>query len=153
MKMFKHALVFFGLAVSVCAFSAEPVGTWNGKIQVDTSKLAADKRAQVEAQTGKLKIVLTLKKDHTFTSVVSGGGDGKPHSTSGTWTFKGNTVSMIATKNDGKAAAGAIPRSMVLSKDGKSLVMTVQSQMPKGQQQNPNLPPPPTVRVVFKKTG
>ena len=146
--MFKKALVLAVALASFVAYAAEPTGTWTGKVQIDTSKLPADKKKMVEATTKNLRITLILKKDHTFTSTVAGSNDGKPHSTSGTWTFKGNSVNLTAKMNDGKPATTSSTRSMALGKDGKSLVMSIASPPAKAGQ-----PSPPKVQVVFKKSA
>jgi len=118
-------------AISVAAFAQNPVGTWKGKIQIDKSALAgvqdpkqkemASKAlAQVEAMT----LTLNVKANKTFVVNIPSMMGQPAQSSEGTWTQKGNQVTLVTTKRQGKAVTNDKPKSMTLDKGGKKMVMT-----------------------------
>ena len=122
------------LALNLALFSsvacaATPVGKWTGKIIVTVPPLPANAPAQQKqayatamAQVAKARIMLDLKADKTYTGMMTGVPAANAN-TKGKWTQKGNAVTFTESK------PGEKPQTMMLSKDGKTMTMT----MPRGQ--------------------
>lgn len=113
MKTFRAILLVSSLAFALAAFGdPSPVGTWKGHLVIDASKMTLKDPTQLKmAQqqidyARKLEITLTIKADKTFT--------GNPPPASGTWSMKGNQLTLSVK---GKPNA----QMFVLSKDGKTL--------------------------------
>jgi hypothetical protein len=117
-------------AISVAAFAQNPVGTWKGKIQIDKSALAGvqDPKqkemalkmlSQVEAMT----LSLNVKANKTFVVNIPSMAGQPAQSSEGTWTQKGNQVTLVTTKRQGKAVTNDKPKSMTLAPGGKKMVM------------------------------
>lgn len=123
------------VAVSLAAnLDTNIVGKWNGSIQVDTSKIppmtdpAMKKKVdETLAKLKKAKIVVMIKKDHTYTTKSTGmpnmaGGPDKNTVSEGTWKQDGKVVTLTTTKEDGKPAKNAgDSQAFTISKDGKSM--------------------------------
>jgi hypothetical protein len=120
MRFIRCALLVLPLAIAAAAYAApSPVGTWKGSLVIDDSKMTLADPAQIKAVKGqiasarKIQVAVTIKADKTFT--------GNPPPTSGTWTIKGNNVTLTSK---GKPAG----QVFVLSKDGKTMVNTLPTQ-------------------------
>jgi len=121
------------MALAVSAFSQSAAGSWKGHLQLDASKMPKAQNAQQQAMMTKVmttlqKLVFTLnmRPNKTFTINVPPMGAGQTaHSAEGTWTQTGRKVTMVATKNDGKAATGndKKPQTMTISADGKMMTL------------------------------
>ena len=98
----------------VALASDSPVGTWNGHITVDKTKLDA-KHAQMVQGLEKMKIVLALKADHTYVINITPAPSNQP-ADQGVWSVKGSKLSM-------KSAKGKL-QDYVIAKNGKSLTYT-----------------------------
>lgn len=142
--MLKRILAFAALSLSVVAFAADITGVWVLQIQMDVSKLPADQQAKAKAQLTKFKSTVTFKKDKTFSAVSAGTPDGKSHTSTGTWSQSGDTVTLTTKTSDGKAVKGA-DQVVKLSKDGKTMSTSVTGKQPGSKTGGP------TVTIVFKK--
>lgn len=119
MKTLRAFLIALPLALSVAAWADQnPVGTWKGHLVVDASKMTLKDPNQIKvaqqqiAAAQKLDITLTIKADKTFT--------GNPPPSNGTWTMKGNQLTLSVK---GKPNV----QLFVLSKDGKTLTNVLPS--------------------------
>lgn len=134
MKSFLKAAVV-GAALAICSLaSADVVGKWSGKMEIEFDK---ETRAKMGSQTPKLPTLeLELKADKTYKGVQSM--DGRTNTTEGTWSLEGNQVKLMPKKRDGKAATGegAKPRIYTLSKDGKALTLDLSAQIRSAAQSN-----------------
>lgn len=135
---FAFALVLpFAAAI---AFAGTPVGNWKGKISVKMPPMPPNMPVEQKqmvtkmmAQVAKGSLLANFRKDGTFTMKTIGMPmvpKGKESQT-GKWTQKGTLV----TVHDDNSKQP--PQTMVLSRDGKTMVMT----LPQGQG-----------KIVFKKT-
>lgn len=148
--MLNRASLLFALAVPTFAFSQQVSGTWNGTLQMDTSKIPAEYREKAKASMAKLKVTMIFKSDKTFTSTASGSPDGKSHTSAGTWSQKGNSVSIMTKTYDGKTKAGEPPRSFTLSGDGKTMTMSIDAKAPAGSKAPQSMP---SIKLIFKRKG
>ena len=142
--MLKKILAFSALTLSVAAFAVDISGVWTLQIQMDVSKLPADQQTKAKAQLSKFKSTVTFKKDKTFSAVSSGTPDGKSHTSTGTWSQTGDTVTLTTKTSDGKAVKGG-SQVVKLSKDGKTMSTSVSGQSAGSKS------PGPSVTIVFKK--
>lgn len=124
--MSKSRVLFVGgltLAASL-ALAASPVGSWTGKVIAKMPPIPATATPQQKAMmqqgmamAAKIRIMLNLKADKTFTVTVGGLPNGAPQKPeSGKWSQKGNIVTTTSTKM-GKA------QSLMLSADGKTMTL------------------------------
>lgn len=136
-KMFA-ALAAFSL---IAAASAQNVtGVWKGKVDFDMSSLPKGQNAEQQKQMveavkkmmGNMTMKLTLNANKTFTMVVTGipqmGGANAPkqkdQTAKGTWTQKGNALTLKITEANGEKPKGDNqPQTLTISKDGKSMTM------------------------------
>ena len=123
----RSAFLATGLLAAAFASAASPVGAWTGKIQIKMPPMPANtppaQKAMVTkmmADIQKAKFLLTVNANKTYTMKIVGmrANSGKT-SDSGTWSQTGNSVSFKEGKPGGKSQA------MVLSKDGKKMVLAV----------------------------
>jgi hypothetical protein len=117
MSISRSLFLAAALVSSVSAFAAvSPVGTWNAHLSMTAlpNATAAQKKKMEErrAKFATLKIVLTLKADHTFKSTVNG--SQKFPTQNGKWALTGNKVVLTAPPN---------PEAQTFdyAKDGKSM--------------------------------
>ena len=143
----RRGLLFVLMALVAGTVSAAEVsGTWSGRLQTDISKFPEKYRAQVKAGLAKTKLTLTFKKDHTYVSVGSGP-DGKAHTSTGTWSQKKNSIVLVTKTYDGKNRTGDPVRTVVLSPDGRTMTMAMQTKS------NPKTGAvAPAVKIIFVKT-
>ncbi|HVT14491.1 MAG TPA: hypothetical protein VHE55_19680 [Fimbriimonadaceae bacterium] len=134
----KFAQRFFVVATAVAALSVQVlaagvVGVWKGHIVVDSSKMDKTLTPQQQqmmkqsiAATKSMVITLTMKADKTYSASVSGT-PGADNADTGTWKQAGNKITMTGSK----PGPGGKPdvQTLVLSKDGKSMTMTLPGQM------------------------
>ncbi len=129
----KISLGIATLALAAFAIAAgDPVGTWNGKLQIDMKKLMAQmepmmksatpaQKAQFTEQMKKVAdvtLLLKLNKDKTATIRSSApGAKEPPKDATGTWSLSGSQVSV---KMAGKGTNNP-PLVLKLSADGKSM--------------------------------
>lgn len=141
----KHVLGLAALLLTTGAFAAEVSGTWVGKVQTDITKFPEKYRAQVKEGLAKTKLSITFKANHTFTSTGSGP-DGKAHVSTGSWKQTGNSVTITTKTYDGKPRTGDPARTLALSRDGKTLVMKMDT---KTNQKTGTTAP--SVQIIFTK--
>lgn len=117
------------------------VGSWTGRVSVDTSKLPqqSDPLAQKQMKTmrdmmAKVVLHVKLKADKTYTATTTGVPGGKEQKEAGTWSISGSTVTIKTTTSNGKPATGqaAKAQKLALSKDGKTMTETQSSPAPGG---------------------
>ena len=115
------AFLLAGLLTGALVQAATPVGAWTGRFQVPIPTLPANLPPAQKAMAAKMiaqikngRIYLVIKPDHTYTTrmvaMPSLGTNSK-----GTWSQKGNVVSMQETK------PGVKPQPFALSADGKTM--------------------------------
>lgn len=114
------------------AVAANVVGTWNGKIILDTSSMPKPQNPQQKkalddalAQIAKAKVVLKLNANKTFTIAATGMGKAPSQNAEGTYKVSRNQVILTATKENGKPASEQTkkPQTLQLSADGKTLTL------------------------------
>lgn len=137
-------------AFTRCPASAQaPIwtGDWVGRVYLVPGP--GQPGQPLPGDPGKLVYRLTLRTNGTYLTVLENSPDKKRHTTEGTWTRKGATMTLTVSKRDGKPDRSE-PRTRILnlSKDGKSistqLDASVSANAPKGVQ-------PPKVLIVFKR--
>lgn len=133
-------------SVAVCAFAQSPVGSWKGKILMDTSKMpkAANPQQQKAmneafAKVKAVTLTLNVKGNKTFTITIPPMMGQPGHNAEGTWTQKGNTVTMISTKEDGKPSTKKQPQTMTMDGTGRKMTMVP----PNGGPMN--------IKIIFSK--
>jgi hypothetical protein len=133
------ATAFAALVTSSFA-DQNPVGTWKGKVLIDTSKMkkVGDPQQQAMIEKGiaagrNMVITIVMKANKTYVASMSGGPQSPPDS--GTWSLKGNTVTMTSNKKNGKSQS----QPFTLSADGKTMSMSMPPMMGA------------TAKVVFKR--
>lgn len=115
---------------------------------MDYSKIPAEYREKAKASMAKLRVTMVFKSDKTFTSKATGSPDGKSHTSSGTWSQSGKTVTILTKTYDGKSKTGEPPRNFVLAGDGKTMSMSINAEAQKGAKAPASTP---TIKFVFKK--
>lgn len=122
------------LAIGLClaapfALAASPLGTWKGKVTVNmaampgmpanmTPQQKAQAMKMIQTATEKMRILITFKPNHTYTSSVTGAPMAQANASStGKWTQKGNTI--MATSNDPRAKGRT--NNMTISANGKTM--------------------------------
>jgi hypothetical protein len=130
--MSKRLFFAVPLILASLAMAADPAGTYSGKILIDKSKMPKapnpEQQKQMDAmfaKIGLMKINLVMKSNKTFTISMEGGPLPKKNDAQGTWSQKGDTVTMKTTKQDGKDVSGANGQvqNLTLSKDGRTLTL------------------------------
>jgi hypothetical protein len=123
-------LVVTALAVlaTVSLAAQNPVGTWKGKVLLDTSKMPKmtnpDQKKMMDkmlATTRAMVITIVMKSDKTYVATMTGGPNTPPEG--GTWSVKGNTVTMTSKKKGGQS------QPFTLSADGKTMSMSLPAMM------------------------
>ena len=147
MKILSRVLFASALAIlSASLLAANVVGTWKGKITIDSSK--APKPANPEqqkavenglAQVKKMVLTLNLKADKTYTVDASNvPGQTKNQKSEGTWKQDGNTVLLTEVKDNGKPTNDKQPKTLTILEGGKKLSLSA-----------PGMPP--FVKVTFTR--
>jgi len=115
----------------VVAFAQNAAGSWKGKVKIDMSTMPKAQNAQQQAQLdaamkqlSSMVITLVMKPNKTFTISAPGMGGQKPHSSTGTWSQKGNQVTLTTVTTDGKPEKNQKPMTATITPNGKT--MTVQ---------------------------
>lgn len=129
--MKKLVILFAVVAISAASFAQNPVGAWKGKIAIDTSTLPKPQNAEQKKQMDQgmqqlrsMVLRLNLKANKTFTIDVPAMGPAPAQKGEGTWSQKGNKVTLITTKQNGKAPADSKPQTMTIATGGKKMVLT-----------------------------
>ena len=143
-----HKFALFAItALSSIAFAAEPTGTWNGKMDMDFSSFSAKERKQAEASIPKIKFVLNFKSNKTYTSTVTGSPDGKAHTSTGKWSQKGNAVTLMITSRDNKPSKDKSSQTFLMSKDGKTMTLTLRPNPQTPGNKTPSKAPSATITL------
>jgi hypothetical protein len=129
----RFLLVFTVLAVFTMALAQNVTGAWKGKVSVDFSKFPAPKDdngkkmiAQAKDMISKMSITLNLNANKTYEVVAAGlPGAEKTQTSEGTWKQSGTSLTLTATKENGKKPTGnnAKPQTLTVSADGKKMTM------------------------------
>ncbi len=123
--------VFAALSVSV--FAAGVVGTWHGKVLIDSSKLPPAKTPEQQRNMAmalnmvkQVQITMNFKADKTYTASAKGGMIRKQdQSDSGTWSQSGNIVTITPKKK--MATQKQKSENLVMSADGRTMTVTIPS--------------------------
>ena len=126
---FSRLPLALGLALAApLALAASPVGSWTGKITAKMPPMPANMPAQQKAmmaqvmgQMAKVRIMLNLKADKTFTVATMGMPQAPQKKETGKWSQKGNVVTMT----DANAKMGAKSQDFMLSPDGKTMTLAL----------------------------
>ena len=104
------------------ALAATPIGSWTGKFQVQLPTLPPNLPPAQKAMADKMiaqikngRIFLVMKADKTYTTRAVNLPSLGPPNSKGTWSQKGNVVTMKETK------AGVKPQDFTLSANGKTM--------------------------------
>ena len=133
MKVIK-ILAAASILLAASAFAAGPsvVGAWNGKIKFDMARILAkakpENREMIKkslAAADKFKLGLNLKQNHTFTLTITGGPAKQPVKGEGTWTMKGDKLTMVQTKQGGKPVQKKSPQVLTVAKNGRTMDMVI----------------------------
>jgi hypothetical protein len=117
--------------LATAALAQNPVGKWNGRMEVDQKKMSAQSpeakkmMEQLVEMMGKMRFALELKADKTFTIKVTGvdpSGKKQEENVSGTWTQSGAVLTL--TDKPKTANQKPQPQKLTLSKDGKKLTLS-----------------------------
>jgi hypothetical protein len=129
MKKFATLLAFAVFAVS--AFAQSPLGTWKGKINMDTSSMPKAQNAQQQEMMDKMiaqlkTMVLTLKMNANKTfSINAPSMMGQPARTGeGVWSQKGKAITLTLQKDNGKKMPKPDAQAMTIDASGKKMVLT-----------------------------
>jgi hypothetical protein len=126
MKKIVALLVLATAAVG--AFAQSPVGSWNGKLSVDSMPKAQtpDQQKmvnQIMEQVKKMTFKLNMKANKTFTIDVPAMMGGKAQKAEGTWSQKGSAITLVTTKQNGTAPKNSKPQTMKIDASGKKMVL------------------------------
>lgn len=131
-------------AVAVSAIAQNPVGAWKGKIQMDASSMPKAQNAQQQqmidkmlAQMKSITLGLNVKANKTFTIDVPSVGGQPGMKGEGTWSQKGNSVTLVTTKQNGKPPKNSKPQTLKLE-SAKKMVLT-------------NMEGPQKVSIIFTR--
>lgn len=153
MKLLNVTAFAAGLSM-VAVANADVVGKWTG-----TMEFKSEGGASMKMGTGAPKmpkLTLEIKSDKTYKGTQTNNQDNKDHTSEGTWTLNGSTLTLTPKMRDGKPASGdgAKPRVYKLSSDGKTMTMDLTAQVKmsaKGQTQGKELPKF-TAKMVLRKS-
>ncbi|MEI7575287.1 MAG: hypothetical protein WCK51_00210 [Armatimonadota bacterium] len=172
MKFTRTVLAVSALALTLSAYAADITGKWTGKINMDMkeAKAAAIKAAEAGGKkmtpeqvkmmdqqmamgmsmVSGIRMNAVLMKGGKYTMTTTGGpGAQKPQTEEGTWTMKGNQVTMTGSKS----SKG--PKTLVgtLSSNGKTITFDVskQAQEQASKSGAPKGMKTPSVSIVFTK--
>lgn len=133
--LFRITLAAAGLVVAAVVYAAGAAGKWTGKLEVklpaNMPKMDASQKQMMDkilVEARKMRVALELKSNNTYLLTATNiPGQQKSATSEGTWKQTGNNVVITAKKEDGKAVSGekAKPQTMVLSKDGKTMTLTL----------------------------
>lgn len=129
--MKKFAALTALMLLTLTAFAQNPVGAWKGKISIDRAALPKvtdpqQKKMMDTALTSveKMTISLNMKSNKTFTLVIPPFMGNPGVNAEGTWSQKGNTITMVTTKANGQPPKKKDSQPMVITPDGKKMTMT-----------------------------
>jgi hypothetical protein len=121
------SVLLLSVLLFAVATAASVVGSWKGKVVLDTSKMkkalnAAEQQRQQQMINSSKSLALTLvfKKDGTYSATATGAPQGTTDS--GKWSQSGNTITVTSSR---KLANGtpSKPESFTMSANGKMLSM------------------------------
>ncbi len=147
MKLTTRVFAFLALAsLAAAALPAGVVGTWKGKVTVDTSKAPKPTNPQQQksmdaglAMLKKLEIILNVKPNKTFVVDAKNiPGKPAPERSEGTWKQEKNVLWLTSVKDNGKPAKDKKPQKFLILDGGRKLSLTQEGM-------------PPWVKVVFTR--
>lgn len=168
MKVSRTLLAVAAVGLSLSAFAADVTGKWTGKMNMDLNSL----KAQISAKSGKMtpeqkkmvesqmtmastmlaamRMNVEFQKGGKYTMTTTGApGMQKPETETGTWSIKGNQVTMTGSKS------GKGPKTVVgtLSGNGKTITvdLTKQAKEQAAKSGAPKDAKVPPVTIVFTK--
>jgi hypothetical protein len=131
MSLTKFAVIATALSLLAgpAAAGSNIYGAWKGKIRINLAAIPASASPQVKesvrqqaAMVQKTTISLNLSKDKTFSMKVSGSPVPSQNATTkGTWTLRGNQLTIFPTKTSSR------PNPFTIAKDGKSFSVEIRS--------------------------
>lgn len=123
------AMTFLAAITAIC-IAQSPVGAWNGKLQIDQSTIPkaqnAEQKKMIDGMIAQVKaatLKLSMKANRTFTILVPSIGGQKAQNAEGTWTQKGRTVTLVTTKQNGKAPKETRPQKMLMDASGRKMTL------------------------------
>lgn len=129
--MKKFAIFLAVVAVSAASFAQSPVGAWKGKVKIDRATLpkVTDPEQKKQMETGLKQVEsmvfkLNLKANKTFTIEVPALGPAPAQKGEGTWSQKGNKVTLVTTKQNGQPPTNSKPQTMTIDAGGKKMILT-----------------------------
>ncbi|MBS1717895.1 MAG: lipocalin family protein [Armatimonadetes bacterium] len=130
----KKLLVASSFIVASLALGSNPVGVWQGKLNINMPKgaMAHGDPAEMDNMVKKSSFKLEFKADHTYN--VNAKTPREAFTTSGTWVQNGNKITVTPKIKNGKPFT-AKPIIYQISLDGKSIIRDIQ----------------PGVSIVFSK--
>ncbi len=137
--MKKFAILLALVAISAASFAQNPVGAWKGNISIDASTLpkarTPEEQKQMDAAMAAMRslvLKLNVKANKTFTIDSPAMGQAPAQKVEGTWSQKGNKVTLVTTKQNGvKPPAGNKPQVLTISADSKKMTLTPATGGPK----------------------
>lgn len=118
-------LLVIGLAAT--GLAQDLTGKWIGTYKVNTTKMTAQERTQVEALTKSTKLVMTIKKDKTYVVEISG--KTQQSKTEGSYRIEKGKLIMTDHRRNGKAVPDNQRRSATFTilNSGKELQTKIES--------------------------
>ncbi len=172
MKLTRTVLAVTALALSLSAFAADVTGKWTGKINMDMkeAKAAAIKAAESKGKkmtpeqikmmdqqmamgmtmVANIRMNVVMEKGGKYSMTTTGApGSQKAETETGTWTLKGNQITLSGSKQ------GKGPKTVVgtLSANGRTITVDL-SKVAKEQAAKQGAPQgmkAPSVTLVFTK--
>lgn len=128
----KKLVVLLALAaVTVSAFAQNPVGAWKGKVQLEKANLPKAQNAEQQkmidkmlAQVKSMTLNLNMKANKTFTIDVPSMGGQPGMKGEGTWSQKGNAITLVTTKQNGKPPKTSKPQTMKIEPGARKMTLT-----------------------------
>jgi len=129
------ALLFAAIAGS--AFASDITGNWTGKIELGKfnlpASMTAEQKKQMEPMIAQQKEALkkasinfVFKKGGTYTA-TSVGMPGAAKPSTGKWTLKGSTLTIVPDPKEGQMASGPKSMSGEVAPTGKVITFSVKS--------------------------
>ncbi|MBC8063239.1 MAG: hypothetical protein H7Y17_00290 [Chlorobia bacterium] len=128
--MKKFVAILALAVVAVGAFAQNPAGSWKGKLKVDPASMPKAQSPeqqkmmdQVMTQIKTMTFTLNMKPNKTFTILVPSMMGQPAQNGEGTWSQKGKTITLVTTKQNGKAPKNSKPQIMNIDSGGRKMIL------------------------------